>query len=632
MTQISKSATGRERGWTHIVNQIVGATEQSSFLHCVLQAQCNIVAADYGALWLVDNQNNIKLAQTWPTRLDDQTPDSGVVEMLKQAAGTGLQKASSQVLKLQLDGDSQDAPQNAPTHSLVFVTMMRSGGRIAAISTAVAQCHDEKVVRATEAMRELAAGLYEIYPAKHEAQIHRNDAQCVRRAMATMAVSQEGRGFNGACMNLVNELARQHKCTRVSIGWIKGQMVRIVSMSDTEHLKRHDEQVTLVELAMAECLDQQQPIVQPLPESSEPLLAHAVVHAHRRLTDDHPTKHALSIPLRHGDEWIGVLLLERTGDAFDEQLIQQLQLAADVIAPHLADRRRVDRFLVGHAWNSFTNIAGYLVGPKHVGWKLLGVAVAAVLVFAAIGTWPYHVSASFVLEAQAKRVIPAPYQGRLDHVSIEPGVIVQSGDVLAQLATIELKLQLDEATSQLKRTTYERTQAIAKNEQAEAQQALATIEQTRSRIKLLQYQIDQATIRAPINGVVLSGYWHDKVGGVMEIGQTMFEVAPLEELVAIVRVDESDIDMIDTQSLQSGQLATRSVPEEKFTIHVNRVVPLATPEEGTNAFEVRCRIDDPAPWLRPGMEGLARIEIGDRRIAWIATHRIINYVRLWLWL
>ena len=367
-------------------------------------------------------KTNLELAQTWPTRLADQNPDAGVVEMLKQAAGSGLQKASSQVLKLQLDGDSQDTAQSPPAHSLVFVTVMRSGGRIAAISTAVAQCHDEKVVRATEAMRELAAGLYEIHPARHEAQIHRNDAQCVRQAMATMAVSQEGRGFTGACMNLVNELARQHKCTRVSMGWIKGQTVRVVAMSDTEHLKRHDEQVTLVELAMAECLDQQQPIVQPLPRVIRTVVGPCRGPRPPPINRRPPqSKHALSIPLRHGDEWIGVLLLERTGDAFDEQLIQQLQLAADVIAPHLADRRHVDRFLVVHTWHSITNAASYLVGPKHVGWKLLGVLVAALLVFAAIGTWPYHVSAPFVLEAQAKRVIPAPYQGRLDQVNVEPG-------------------------------------------------------------------------------------------------------------------------------------------------------------------------------------------------------------------
>ena len=89
MTQISKSATGRERGWVHIVNQIVQATEQSSFLHGMLQAQCSIVAADYGAIWVVDDQNQIEMAQTWPTRLADQKPDAGVVEMLKQAAGSG---------------------------------------------------------------------------------------------------------------------------------------------------------------------------------------------------------------------------------------------------------------------------------------------------------------------------------------------------------------------------------------------------------------------------------------------------------------------------------------------------------------------------------------------------------------
>ena len=59
---------------------------------------------------------------------------------------------------------------------------------------------------------------------------------------------------------------------------------------------------------------------------------------------------------------------------------------------------------------------------------------------------------------------------------------------------------------------------------------------------------------------------------------------------------------------------------------------MASPVEGANVFEVRCRIDEPAKWLRPGMEGLARIDIGPHRIIWIASHRVINTARLWLWL
>ncbi len=629
MTQV-QAADLQGRGWERIVDRINEAQDQKAFLAGMLQLQCMIVAADYGAIWLVDPQNKPNLAQTWPTTLAEHDPDSTVLQMLQQAAATGLSRSSSQILKLHI-GEDQPIQGNAPA-SLVFVTVMRSGGRVMAVSTAVAESRDSKVAKVTQPMREIAAGLFESFQARQEAKRQFVDAQAVRGAMAILAVSQEGRGFNGACLNLVNELARQQKCSRVSIGWVKGRAVRVVAMSDTEHLKRHDEQVTLTELAMSECLDQQQPIVYPFPEQTDPLLSHAVVHAHRRVTGDHPNRHVLSVPLRHEDQWLGVLTLERSDEAFSEQLIQQLQLVADVVAPHLDDRRSSDRFLVSHTWYSFEKSMGYLIGPKHVGWKLLVILVLTLIGFAIFGSWPYHVTAEFAIEATDKRIVPSPYDGRLDVVKVEPGEFVHDGSLLAQLDTTQLELQLAEAMSEMRRATLERSQATAESKQAEAQQAQARIDQARSRIELLKYQIDRGSIRSPVEGFVLSGYWHDKVGGVVEQGKPMFEIAPIKELVALVRVSENDIDLIDTQNPQTGQLATRAVPEHKFDIHVTRIVPMASPVDRANVFEVRCQFDQPAEWLRPGMEGLARIKIGDKPIIWIATHRIVNTVRLWLWL
>lgn len=630
MTQ-TPTVSHQPKGWEHIVNQINAADDQTTFLAGMLQLQCMIVAADYGAMWLVTGESQLGLAETWPTTLAEHGPESNVMKMLQQAAGTGLQRTSSQILKLQIGEDAGHQVSDKDAASLVFVTVMRSRGRITAISTAVAESRDANVAKVTLPMRELAAGLFESFESRRDAKNFRLDSESVRKAMALLAVSQEGRGFQGGCLNLVNELARQEKCTRVSLGWIKGHSVRVMAMSDTEHLKRHDEQVTMAEFAMSECLDQQQPIVQPITEGTEPLLAHAVVHAHRRLTGDHPNKHVLSIPLRHDDEWLGVLMLERTETPFDDQVIQSLQLVSDVVAPHLNDRRQSDRFLVTHTWHSFTKTAGYLVGPKHVGWKLLAILVIAAASFAVFGSWPYRVKAEFTLEALDKRILPTAYEGRLEEVMSEPGDLVEAGQILARMDATEWKLQYAQEQATRKKAAVERAKATAENKQADAQIALARIEEADAKMELLKFRIDRSIIRSPVDGFVLSDYWHDKVGGVIEKGKTMFEVAPIESLIVLARVSEKDIDLIDGEQLQSGYMATRSIPGEDFEIQVIRVVPAAKPVDKANVFEVRCSIEDPADWLRPGMEGIARIEIGEKRIMWIATHRIASTIRLWFW-
>ena len=42
-------------------------------------------------------------------------------------------------------------------------------------------------------------------------------------------------------------------------------------------------------------------------------------------------------------------------------------------------------------------------------------------------------------------------------------------------------------------------------------------------------------------------------------------------------------------------------------------------------------LEPPQPWWRPGMTGLARIDVGQRSIAWILTHRMLDNLRLLLW-
>ena len=44
------------------------------------------------------------------------------------------------------------------------------------------------------------------------------------------------------------------------------------------------------------------------------------------------------------------------------------------------------------------------------------------------------------------------------------------------------------------------------------------------------------------------------------------------------------------------------------------------------------RVDDGDPRLRPGMEGVAKVEIDERRLIWIWTHKAWSWLRMQLWL
>jgi len=601
MTQQLETTTRPSAAWDEQIQQLLGAPDRQAFCRGMLDLQCKVVAAEYGAMWAPASNGELQAVAAWPKKLTEQSADHPIIKMLAEAATSGMERGKSHVLKIEADGDIEGADPGLGAH--VFVTAMKTDGKVRAVTTVVADCRDPKVIQTSAPMRELAAGLLAGYEAKQSAVAFQRDADNVRNAMALLAVSQEGRKFHGSALNLVNELARQLKCTRVTIGWIKGAKVKLVSMSDTENLKRHSEDVANIELSMAECLDQQHPIVYPVPEDAEPLLQHAVVHAHRKLTGEHPNRYVVSIPMRVEDDWVGVLTLERQTEPFDSDLIQQVQLVVDVVTPHLADRRVTSRWLPVHAWYSFTDTAGYLVGPKHVGWKLVGLLAFVGFLFIMLGWWRYDVSSEFVFDAEKSRIVSAPFEAELDSVLVEPSEdqMVKAGDVLARLDVSDKILELTDVRQRLTATRIEYERALSESELAEAKQAAANMKQYEAQAAVLTHEIERATIKAPIDGYVIEGDWKDKIGSVVPQGERMFEIAQRDRVKAKIRVSEFDIDELRREmeirgdAPMAGLLRTGSRPDDKFRFTVDKIMPMASPVEGANVFEVHASFDT-SPW------------------------------------
>lgn len=67
----------------------------------------------------------------------------------------------------------------------------------------------------------------------------------------------------------------------------------------------------------------------------------------------------------------------------------------------------------------------------------------------------------------------------------------------------------------------------------------------------------------------------------------------------------------------------------RFT--VTRIVPISTQRDGRNYFEVEAALDDDAPLVRPGMGGVAKVDIDERKLIWVWTHAMTDWLRLTLW-
>jgi hypothetical protein len=115
----------------------------------------------------------------------------------------------------------------------------------------------------------------------------------------------------------------------------------------------------------------------------------------------------------------------------------------------------------------------------------------------------------------------------------------------------------------------------------------------------------------------------------VEQGKVLFELAPLTAWRLILKVDERDITYVDAQ--RKGELALAGLAGVRHSFVVKRVTSIAAADGGVNHFRAEAEVGDSSVSLRPGMEGVAKIDAGTRTALWVATRRLLSWVRLAVW-
>jgi multidrug efflux pump subunit AcrA (membrane-fusion protein) len=239
------------------------------------------------------------------------------------------------------------------------------------------------------------------------------------------------------------------------------------------------------------------------------------------------------------------------------------------------------------------------------------------------------VGAKTVLEAKELRATAAPFDGFVSSGSARAGDLVEAGQELGRIDDRELRLERAKWSSQLDQALTQYRQALAAHEAAKSVILAAQVEQARAQLALLEDQLSRTELRAPVSGVVVSGDLSQRLGAPVERGSVLFEVAPLDAWRVVLQVDERDVDEVARG--QRGTLVLSALPEEHLGFEVDNVTPVASAAEGKNTFRVEAKLDQTPPSLRPGMEGVGKIDVDRRRLAWIWSHELVDWLRLALW-
>jgi RND family efflux transporter MFP subunit len=241
----------------------------------------------------------------------------------------------------------------------------------------------------------------------------------------------------------------------------------------------------------------------------------------------------------------------------------------------------------------------------------------------------FRVSADAILEGRIQRVVAAPISGYLRSASVRAGDTVRQGDVMASLDDAELKLELTKNSGQLQKARREYRQAQSDRDLVKIRIISEQINQTKAEIALTRQQLANIRLVAPFDGVIIEGDLSQLLGSPVERGETLFKIAPLEGYRIILKVDESDISYISQG--QTGTLVLSSVSNRSLPLTVERITAVAKADDGANIFRVEASLNNAPDLLRPGMEGIGKVNAGRARMIWIWTHEITDWLHLWIW-
>ena len=602
---------------------LADAGNEAVFCSAWLSSQCTRISGIIaGLLMMPPPAKGLSVASTsWPAR------NPYLEDLLRLA-----ERASSERRAVASPG--RKASDTIPTQPAgLFVALPLGSGSSPIAVVAVALASGSSAALAPEGVVEQlrwGAGWLEALPWAQRCEDVSTDIARAASSLDFLAAIGEQPRLQGMAIAVANDLAARLRCDRVSVGIIRRNgSIRLRAISHSASFKGQGRLVDAIENAMEEALDQRTSVAHPPLPSTE----RAVAMAHRALTEIIRVQGTslISVVMADGKgELVGAITFERhRNELFDKEALQLAEAIAALLGPIVGLQLRANRLLAGRAIDRVDDGITSLFGPRRPGLKLAAIGVISLALFLALAKGEHRVTAKSVLEGEVQRAAVAPFDGFIRTAPVRAGDTVKAGDILAALEDRDLILDRLKWRAERDKLVQKQREVRAKHDRTNLVILDSQIRQAEAQLALAEEKLSRARILAPFDGIVVSGDLSQMLGSPVEKGKTLFEVAPLDSYRLIIHVDERDVRYVAMG--QSGTVAFAGVPWTPLRMILSKITPVTVAEEGRNSFRIEARLTELGPQLRPGMEGVAKIETGQHSLVWIWTRAVIEWLRLVAW-
>ncbi|HEV7322267.1 MAG TPA: HlyD family efflux transporter periplasmic adaptor subunit [Ensifer sp.] len=257
---------------------------------------------------------------------------------------------------------------------------------------------------------------------------------------------------------------------------------------------------------------------------------------------------------------------------------------------------------------------------------LTAFAAAALLAAAFFVPIPDRIRAEAELEAEGRHFVSASFSGVLREAKVKAGDVVKMGDTIAVLEGEALQLARNTAASKADEAFRRRDAAVREKRITEAELARNEGDAAASERDLLDWQLANLVLKAPVDGVVLQSPLERSAGAPVREGDTIVEIAPLEHMRARIDIPVEALARLPLQA--EAKLYLDGVQSDPITLENFRKAPEVETLAGRTVLPMRATIENTSQSLRPGQRGVATLPTGQARLgeilfrdAWVALKR-----------
>jgi hypothetical protein len=256
-------------------------------------------------------------------------------------------------------------------------------------------------------------------------------------------------------------------------------------------------------------------------------------------------------------------------------------------------------------------------------------AVAAILVFLCIPV-PYRASRDCILEPSTRRFVSSPIEGRLTAIAVRPGEEVNEGQLLASIDDQPIRRELLIAEAELQSANKRRDVALATKASGDLRLAQLECQQIQLKMDSIREQLGRLEIRSPSTGIIVQGDWFGNEGMPVTLGQSLFEIAPLDRMTAEIQLTAEDLPWVKSGS--QAVLRTDATGTTSWASTLARIEPHAEIIDDKAVYIAEMDVENTSKLFRPGMKGKTVVDTGSHTIGWLLLSKPYRwFVNMWVW-